>query len=949
MGRTTESRPKWWNLEQWSLRWKVTAVVAVPLAAAMILGAIRVVSDFDEAAELQTAADRVAAVPLIVDLSVAVTVLAGQQTVGQAPPERITELQDAIGRTNEALAEDNLDSDVADALRAMVGAGDRLVELGKGSPLQIPKIQAARDDSSVAAVQAVEQIVEPIQDADVIAAKAKLLDSWAAGRKLFEWTIAGARALINSADVGLGVAAASGGVYTTLDTLDNSYPEAADRIAKLRANADVADAAVAEFRTTRDAAAATAKLTPVLLDSREIYVGMYKESAAEISSIVNDRAEAARSATIRNGIIVLAFLLAALVLAVLVARSLIVPIRRLRTGTLKVAHSDLANEIDRINTGEHIDDIAVEPVPVRTTEEIGQLARAVDDMHNQALRLAGEQARLRLQVNDMFETMARRSKSLIDRQLGMIEALEYDEKDPSRLDSLFRLDHLAARMRRNSDNLLVLAGTRTRKTETGTVQLGDILRASMSEVEDYQRVKLGAAPDGAVSAAAATDIVHLFAELLENALRASPPEQDVVLGYGRSVDGGLLVEIADHGIGIPPDKLAAINERLASAATVTVETTRRMGLFVVGRLAERYGVTVRLRATEEGERNAGVTASVHLPSALVAPAPSSIRQPAGRRDDRPVQSANPVGELQQPAQEGMSTGLPRRTPGSTALPSGPPHPAAQPQRDAPQRELPQQPLPTRSQPSGLPQRGAPGLPTRRPAGDNPPAPSPAFGAEPAARPQQPTSPSLPTRRPSAVPPPIAAEPTAAPLPVRGEQQVRPEQPVRAEQSSPPVSYDTGSHRSQEPAEPAETAESERRHRYRSARTASFFQSRLEESQQAPEADTPIFADMVSAWLTESNAPEWSAPRDWNSPADEGWSAADRAVAAGVESRTDSGLPMRQPGDRLVPGALSSAAGKPRRRARDPETVRESLNRHQRGVRDGRAVRTTNTDRTEGER
>ena len=149
----------------------------------------------------------------------------------------------------------------------------------------------------------------------------------------------------------------------------------------------------------------------------------------------------------------------------LVARSLIRPLRVLRDGALKVAHEDLEREITRVRAG---DESPPEPLPVHTTEEIGQVAHAVDELHTQALLLAGDEARLRLLVNDMFETMSRRNRSLVDQQLSLIDRLERNEEDPERLDSLFRLDHLAARMRRNGANLLVLAGAQSSRGDQRT-------------------------------------------------------------------------------------------------------------------------------------------------------------------------------------------------------------------------------------------------------------------------------------------------------------------------------------------------------------------------------------------------------------------------------------------------------------------------------------------------
>ena len=186
-----------------------------------------------------------------------------------------------------------------------------------------------------------------------------------------------------------------------------------------------------------------------------------------------------------------------------------------------------------------------EPLPVYTTEEIGQVAHAVDELHTQALLLAGDEARLRLLVNDMFETMSRRSRSLVDQQLSLIDRLERNEEDPERLDSLFRLDHLAARLRRNSANLLVLAGAQLARDQREPVPLSTVINAAVSEVEDYRRVEIGGLPDCTLIGAAAGGVIHLFAELIDNALRYSPPTTPVRVSAARGGDGGVVLRIAD--------------------------------------------------------------------------------------------------------------------------------------------------------------------------------------------------------------------------------------------------------------------------------------------------------------------------------------------------------------------------------------------------------------------
>ncbi len=263
--------------------------------------------------------------------------------------------------------------------------------------------------------------------------------------------------------------------------------------------------------------------------------------------------------------------------------SLVRPLRRLRDDTLRAAEHDLPEAIISIREGGDIDSMVLPPVRANPVEEVGQVARAVDTMKFEALRLAGEQAHLRRQVNEMLETLARRNKTLVEQQLSLIESLEFEEKDPTRLQSLFALDHLAARMRRTGDSLLVLAGTWKRLGRMPDTPLGDVLRGAVSQVENYERVHIGAMPAGNLVGSAVADVAHLVAELIDNALRASPPNTTVRFAFSGAVDGGMLLEITDQGIGIPAHDLNEINERLTADGETTSVATHRMGLFVVGR------------------------------------------------------------------------------------------------------------------------------------------------------------------------------------------------------------------------------------------------------------------------------------------------------------------------------------------------------------------------------
>ena len=280
-----------------------------------------------------------------------------------------------------------------------------------------------------------------------------------------------------------------------------------------------------------------------------------------------------------------------------------------------MAHDDLAREIERVRAG--AEPGPVQPIPVHTSEEVGQVAHAVDELHEQAVLLAGEQSRLQLQVSDMFETLSRRSRSLVDQQLSLIDRLERNEEDPERLESLFRLDHLAARMRRNGANLLVLAGAKVPREQAEPVPVSAIINAAASEVEDYTRVVTATVPDSEVHGAIAGDLVHLLAELLDNALRYSPPISQVRVSAVHTGNGGLVIEVSDIGIGMTESDLRVANTRLQSGGEVNPYTARHMGLFVVGRLAAQHGLVVRLRSTIAGEPNSGTTAGVFVPSELL--------------------------------------------------------------------------------------------------------------------------------------------------------------------------------------------------------------------------------------------------------------------------------------------------------------------------------------------
>ncbi|MFF3056585.1 nitrate- and nitrite sensing domain-containing protein [Streptomyces sp. NPDC057909] len=343
------------------------------------------------------------------------------------------------------------------------------------------------------------------------------------------------------------------------------------------------------------------------------------------------RDQSQREAVI-SGALILLVLGVSLVGAFVVARSMIRSLRRLQDTATRVAQDRLPELVKQLSEADPQDvDTSVESVGVHSRDEIGQVAAAFDDVHREAVRLAAEQALLRGNVNAMFTNLSRRSQGLIQRQLSLISELESREADPDQLSSLFKLDHLATRMRRNGENLLVLAGEEPGRRWTRPVPLVDVLRAAASEVEQYERIELAAVPATEVAGRVVNDLVHLLAELLENATSFSSPQTKVRVTGHALPDGRVLVEIHDTGIGLSPEDLAAINERLASPPTVDVSVSRRMGLFVVGRLSLRHGIRIQLRPSDSG----GTTALVMLPVDVAhggkqpAPKPAAGQQRAG--------------------------------------------------------------------------------------------------------------------------------------------------------------------------------------------------------------------------------------------------------------------------------------------------------------------------------
>ncbi len=367
--------------------------------------------------------------------------------------------------------------------------------------------------------------------------------------------------------------------------------------------------------------------------------GVESDELASIAAQASALQAGAQNSVKLTVAVVLGLLLLVLLVTIMMARSMILPLRRLRADALEVAGRRLPDLVQRLRESQgESENIEVEPIGIDSTDEIGEVARAFDQVHSEAARLAGDEALLRANLNAMFVNLSRRSQTLIERQLGIIESLEQSEQDSSRLSSLFRLDHLATRMRRNSENLLVLAGHEPPRKWTQPVSLVDVLRAAISEIEQYERITLNVQSGLLIAGRAASDVVHLVAELVENASAFSRKETQVHVTGQLLASGGMLIEITDEGLGIPEEELAHANWRLDNPPVIDVAVSRRMGLFVVGRLAARHGIRVRLRRSSDG-----LSALIWVPETVAETAPvpeASSRRRLGASGDPVMNSAS---------------------------------------------------------------------------------------------------------------------------------------------------------------------------------------------------------------------------------------------------------------------------------------------------------------------
>lgn len=882
-------RPPAWSPSNWPVRWKVLAIVLVPLLLATVFGALRIKDEMANSAGLKLAAARADVVPVITKYMSALDVaILASSTGGDADgakknyEARKYELQTRLDETN-------VSADVRSGVTNLLDGGQLLVNKAADPGLGLRERVTLYAPILLTAENVINASVR-VDDENVRAQTQGLSRAVGArGQMTMEKILVTRGAELPEPQLRTAMITLAGTEPSTLfgmtEVLGAGSPEAKalqqQLVSRMAIMSDPASVLVDN-----------ADLLRSLQATDDIAAQVIRDATAAVTKSVHAQAAERRNAAILDAALVLAAIAIAIVVVLLVARALVRPLRVLRDGALRVAHTDLEAEIARVKAGGA--EPTPVPLPVYTTEEIGQVAHAVDELHTQALLLAGDEARLRLLVNDMFETMSRRSRSLVDQQLALIDRLERNEEDPERLDNLFRLDHLAARLRRNSANLLVLAGAQLARDQRDPVPLATVLNAAVSEVEDYRRVELAGLPDRALIGAAAGGVIHLFAELIDNALRYSPPSASVRVSAAPGGDGGIVVRVADAGLGMNDADRRIANMRLQAGGEAspdstpepTPENARHMGLFVVGRIAARHGIRVGLRGPAADEAGSGTTAEIYLPPTVL----EGTAQDDGPRHIRSVSS--PSAKL------------------ASAVPSAAVPPA--PQQDAPGRHEAPQPDEPAARNGARPPITL--LPRRDPG-------SSGIAGVPAPLPRRP--------RPEAPPP----EQPPAPAPA---------QPART--ASNTSAFFAARPRDAEPAElPADEP-------------ATPSRPAAQRPPAGPTDDDVIYRRMLSELMGDPHDLVNSPDLDWQSVWDRGWTLAAAAEDRPVEQTTDHGLPVRTPGARLVPGGARGAStdgpddsdgaqdgggagnGEPQHAAaaRDPEAVRASFTSHFGGVRSGRS-------------
>jgi Signal transduction histidine kinase len=711
----------------WSIRSKLIAVLAVPVVAMVVLWVVATWVTLAPGLALLDARDSVDAVGRPAQTLIAALQEERKLAVGYlASPERdVKALTEQYTRTDRAVAEFRASASTGQARSALTSAGAVRLDEFLLHVSTLPSVRHAVEDGSIERSGALLRYTEMVEAGLALVrslVRPSTEDLLREGQALVALTEA--RELLARQDAVLTGAVASG-AFTSVDVSQIVQLIGARRhqveLALLDLHPTDRDA-YEELADSQPAAVLTALDDRLVIESRAgqpvpIDAATWQDAYDQVTDDLREFELAAADRLVERSqpqalFIVLRILVTgaigviALVVTALgslrVARSVLRRLAGLRQAALELAIDRIPSVVARLRAGERVDVEAEAPPLPYGADEIGQVGRAFNALQREAVGAAVAEADLRRGVNEVFLNIARRSQTLLHRQLAILDAMERRTEDPVELEDLFRVDHLATRMRRHAEDLVILAGAAPARGWRMPVPLVDVLRGAVSEVEDYARVTVRPVPDVAVTGRAVGDVIHLLAELIENATAFSPPSTKVTVG-AEPVTHGVAVEIEDRGIGIPPATLDQLNARLADPPAFHEFASRpdagssnsgaessgpvaggQLGLFVVARLASRHGIQVQLRRSAYG----GTTAVVLLPTALLARPGEQPALPAGGSDADLAQTrraqrtaaaieATPSGLVPLPS---ASPTAPRSAAGFTPVPGqGGPLPSRRPQ------------------------------------------------------------------------------------------------------------------------------------------------------------------------------------------------------------------------------------------------------------------------------
>ncbi|MEU1189361.1 nitrate- and nitrite sensing domain-containing protein [Streptomyces sp. NPDC005859] len=622
-----------------SIRRKIVALLLVPLVSLTAIWGFATVLTGREASRLFTVSSLVEKVGYPIEDTVRVVQQERRQTLVYLADPRASDALSALRRTrtatDEALAEirgnaqdpdvrDVLDQDDGEGLTAVLDAFDGIDSLRRGV-----------EEGTVSRGQALALYTQLIDPCYALLAKMDVVDSVEMDKQYRALvSVARARELFSQEDALLGSALVVGRL-SRAEIRDVSDLEAQREVVyevslaqlptaeRERYESFWKNATTAPVRTVEQAVVAT---TPgdmpggVSAKNWDTAAGNVLGELGTLDEQANDRYQdrvrpVAVEVIVRAvvaGVFGLVALLVSLVLSVRIGRGLVRDLRQLRMEAHDASGVRLPSVMRRLSAGEQVDVETEVPRLEYDKNEMGEVGQALNTLQRAAVEAAVKQAELRAGVSEVFVNLARRSQVLLHKQLTLLDTMERRTEDTEELADLFRLDHLTTRMRRHAEGLVILSGAAPSRQWRRPVQLMDIVRAAVAEVEDYERIEVRRLPRLAATGPAVADLTHLVAELLENATVFSPPHTAVQV-FGDRVANGFTLEIHDRGLGMAPEALLEANLRLAETPEFELSDTDRLGLFVVSRLAQRQNVRVSLQPSPYG----GTTAIVFIPDALL--------------------------------------------------------------------------------------------------------------------------------------------------------------------------------------------------------------------------------------------------------------------------------------------------------------------------------------------